>query len=124
MVPKEIVLSLPFFADEANDLHATTTHEAAHIVAGHAAGHGPTWRAIHRSMGGKGKRCHTMSLSEGYTRRRRTQPVGVFCGCGCGQTMNLGPTQLKRHRAGERYSLKGHAPKQQWKDPFGGMFTL
>jgi hypothetical protein len=66
-------------------------------------------------MGGKAARCHSMSLAEGYT-AKRDQPrsrVQVSCGCGCGQPMNLGPTQLKRHRAGQKYSLKGHQPRSR-----------
>ena len=108
-LPYEIVLSLPFFANEANDLHRTTTHEAAHIVAGIGVGHGPTWKAIHRQMGGKGDRCHTMSLSEGYKPRKRTARVQVSCGCGCGMHMRLGPTQLRKHKSGQaNYMLAGH----------------
>jgi len=33
------------------------THEIAHALVGHAAGHGPVWQQTHRSMGGDGKRC-------------------------------------------------------------------
>ena len=121
-VPYEIVLSLPFFADEKNDLRRTVIHEAAHIVAGHAAGHGPAWRAVHRAMGGKAERCHTMSLAEGFTARRDTHPKQLTetpCGCGCGQSMRLGPTQLKRHRAGARYVLKGHRAPRVRNDDLG-----
>ena len=104
-IPVEITLSLPFFADEANDLHRTVTHEAAHIVAGHAAGHGPTWKAVHRSMGGKGDRCHTMSLAEGFkhTPRKRAPRVEVTCPK-CSQPMLLGPTQAKKAQRGYRYT--------------------
>jgi len=105
-MPFEIVLSLPFFADPANDLRRTVTHEAAHIIAGHAAGHGPAWRSVHRMMGGKGDRCHTMSLAEGFTARRNTQPrVRVEATCPkCGQPMLLGPTQAKKAKRGAVYS--------------------
>lgn len=103
-MPFEIVLSLPFFADEANDLHRTVTHEAAHIVAGHAAGHGPEWKRIHRLMGGKGNRCHTMSLAEGFTHTRKRAPrVSVNCPK-CHQPMSLGPTQAKKAARGAVYS--------------------
>jgi predicted SprT family Zn-dependent metalloprotease len=33
------------------------THEVAHALAGFSHGHDATWAAIHRSMGGDGKRC-------------------------------------------------------------------
>jgi predicted SprT family Zn-dependent metalloprotease len=33
------------------------THEVAHALAGVGHGHDATWAAIHRSMGGDGKRC-------------------------------------------------------------------
>lgn len=104
-MPYEIALSLPFFADETNDLHRTVTHEAAHIVAGHAAGHGYEWKRVHRSMGGKGDRCHTMSLAEGFkhTPRKRAPRVEVSCPK-CGQPMSLGPTQLRKAQRGAVYS--------------------
>jgi predicted SprT family Zn-dependent metalloprotease len=104
--PFEIVLSLPFFADEANNLRETVTHEAAHVVAGRAAGHGPAWRMVHRAMGGKAERCHTMSLAQGFTARRDTQPrVRVEATCPkCGQPMQLGPVQAKKAARGARYS--------------------
>jgi hypothetical protein len=110
-IVKEIVLSLPFFADSANDLHRTVTHEAAHLVAGHAAGHGPTWKMVHRSMGGKGDRCHTMSLAEGFahTARKRAPRVSATCPK-CGQPMSLGPTQAKKAARGAVYS-HGRCPR-------------
>jgi hypothetical protein len=105
--PFEIALSLPFFADEANNLRNTVTHEAAHAVAGHAAGHGPTWKAIHRAMGGTAKRCHTMNLAEGFTARRDQPKARVAVPCSkCGQPMMLGPTQAARARRGTRYTHK------------------
>lgn len=110
--PFEIVLSLPFFADESNDLRNTVTHEAAHVVAGIKAKHGPEWRRVHRSMGGTAERCHTMTLAQGYTARRNKR-IEVPCPCGCGQSMSLGPTQASKHEAsgGTFYYIKGHRPK-------------
>jgi hypothetical protein len=37
---------------------------------------------VHRSMGGKGDRCHTMSLAEGFahTARKRAPRVSATCG--------------------------------------------
>jgi predicted SprT family Zn-dependent metalloprotease len=43
-----------------SDLEAEQTilHELAHALAGHAAGHGPEWRRIARSLGYTGGRTH------------------------------------------------------------------
>ena len=102
--PVEIKLSLPFFADEANDLRETVTHEAAHIVAGRKAVHGPAWKAVHRTMGGKAQRCHKMELANGFTARRN---VRVDSPCArCGRPLSLGPIQAKKANRGARYSHK------------------
>lgn len=113
--PFEIVLSLPFYATEDNDLRETVTHEAAHCVAGIKAGHGPAWKLVHRSMGGKAERCHTLTLAPGFTARRNTGRVEVPCPCNCGQTMKLGPTQAKKHAANGStyYYLRGHRPRRR-----------
>lgn len=111
--PVEIVLSLPFFADEANDLRSTTTHEAAHVVAGHAAGHGPAWKMVHRSMGGNAQRCHKMELAQGYTARRNQPKVRVSVPCPvCKKPMMLGPTQAKKAARGLRYTHPHCTTKQ------------
>jgi len=118
----EIQISVPYFADEGNfetALREVVTHELAHLLAPPVRKgrkrdvHGYTWKAMHRRLGGKGERCHTLELAAGYQRktRNRAARVEVTCGCGCGQPMELGPTQLKRHNAGERYCLKGHRPR-------------
>jgi len=54
---KTITLSEPL-ADSSSyaAVMDTITHEIAHVLAGHAAGHGPTWVEIHKSMGGPGTR--------------------------------------------------------------------
>jgi predicted SprT family Zn-dependent metalloprotease len=104
-----VKLSLPFFADPMNfdeSLFETVTHELAHLVVGtedrNGRPHGPQWKLVHRSMGGTGRRCHSLNLAEGYSRRRQTR-VEFPCSR-CGQTMMLGPTQAKRARMGARYS--------------------
>ena len=115
----EIKLSLPFFADPANfekEFRNTVTHEIAHILSPpirtpgsrRRSSHGPAWRAMHRRLGGTGDRCHELDLAVGFEARRNINRTEVPCGCGCGQPMPLGPTQLKRHKAGARYRLKGH----------------
>jgi predicted SprT family Zn-dependent metalloprotease len=112
---REIVLSLPFFADPDNfskEFFEIVTHEAAHGIVGIAqrAGkpHGPVWQRTHRMMGGTGKRTHSMEVADGYKRRAITDRVQVPCGCGCGQPMLLGPTQYRKHLRGASYVLRGH----------------
>ncbi len=43
---------------EDDDIHQVLLHEVAHALAGHAAGHGPRWRAIARELGYGGRRTH------------------------------------------------------------------
>lgn len=102
----EITLSLPFFADPGNfeaELFEVVTHEAAHLIVGmegrQGRPHGPQFRRVHRSIGGTGKRTHSMSLADGFQKRRRQPKVEVLCSR-CGQPMNLGPVQAKRHLSG------------------------
>lgn len=110
-----VQLSHAFFADQGNfekEFFETVTHELAHLVVGVLnrgnKPHGPLFRLTHRAMGGTGKRCHTMALADGYTSRARAKRVQAVCGR-CGQPMDLGPTQAKRHaehvaRGGKGYS--------------------
>mgnify|MGYP001619177687 CR=1 FL=1 len=95
-----IKLSLPYFADDKNfdeGLFNTVTHEAAHLIVG-AVGrlggpHGPQWRAVHRSMGGNGERCHEFELADGFSRRVKHE---VTCSK-CGGSLKLGTAQYRRH---------------------------
>ena len=41
-------------------VHNTLLHEISHAVCGHAAGHGPLWKAHNIGIGGDGKRCISM----------------------------------------------------------------
>jgi predicted SprT family Zn-dependent metalloprotease len=127
----EIRISLPYFEDPENfdsALDNVITHEIAHILSPPTrspgsrkfVSHGAAWKAMHRRLGGSGDRCHTLDLAVGYERKaqRRAPRTGVECPCGCGETMHLGPTQLKRHKAGLRdgvgpqYFLRGHRPRR------------
>jgi predicted SprT family Zn-dependent metalloprotease len=56
---KKITLS-SFFAthNTVEEIQGTLVHEIAHALAGHAAGHGPVWRAIAIAMGDDGQRCY------------------------------------------------------------------
>lgn len=108
----QIGLSTAYFADEDNfrdHFYNTVTHEIAHILSppdARSSAHGPAWRAMHRRLGGNGKRTHSLTLAEGYRAKRASEAVP--CGCGCGKTMQLGPTQYKRWKNGTRYTLAGH----------------
>lgn len=59
---KRITLSLPVFQIEENreDVLDTILHEAAHALAGPAAGHGPRWKAAAVSIGARPERCHSL----------------------------------------------------------------
>ena len=41
-------------------VYTTLLHEISHAVCGHAAGHGPLWKAHNIGIGGDGKRCISM----------------------------------------------------------------
>lgn len=43
---------------EDDDIHQVLLHEVAHAIAGHAAGHGPRWRAVAADLGYVGGRTH------------------------------------------------------------------
>ena len=106
-----VKLSAAFYSNPGNfeeDLENTVTHEMAHLVVGPANGgrpHGPQWRMVHRAMGGDGKCTHSLELAEGYKRKpRQMVPCPV-----CGENMNMGPTQMRRHiesiaRGGQGYA--------------------
>lgn len=57
--PKMITLSrhLTVLNGEAQ-VRNTVLHEIAHALAGHAAGHGPQWQRVARSIGCDAKRCY------------------------------------------------------------------
>lgn len=114
---KIIRLSLPFYADDANfekDLSDTVTHEAAHIIAQLRAlsngirikWHGPEWRAIHRSLGGSGERCHNLKLAAGFKARRKQELTPMPC-CICGQRILLKPARARTYAAGIKAGSMG-----------------
>lgn len=54
----------------------TLLHEVAHAIAGHAAGHGPKWKAVCRSIGAEPTRCGSSEVA--------APPTGRYRGaCGC-----------------------------------------
>lgn len=61
---KTITLSKPIFRIESNrdEVLNTILHEVAHALVGHAAGHGPTWRAMAGQVGARPNRCHDLEV--------------------------------------------------------------
>ena len=74
---RQLGFSRPLFSlnseDECRD---TVLHEIAHAIAGHAAGHGPEWRAVCRRIGAKPER-----LARGIER----PPAKWLITCPCGR---------------------------------------
>ncbi|CAD6004832.1 SprT-like domain-containing protein [Agreia sp. COWG] len=46
-----------------DEVHQVLLHEVAHALAGHRAGHGPTWRSVAESIGCDGSRTHDGSVA-------------------------------------------------------------
>jgi hypothetical protein len=74
----------------------TLYHEAAHALAGHAAGHGPEWKAWCRKLGATPERLASMTTEE----RQIMETVNrakwtVTCNGGC-------PGAIQRHRFNAR----------------------
>ena len=114
----EITISAAYFEDDGNfdrELRNVVTHEIAHVLSpptrdrytGRKSSHGYAWKAMHRRLGGTGDRCHQLDLAVGYDRKTRGRAARVSVPCPkCGGPMSLGPTQLKKHKAGAGYSHK------------------
>lgn len=76
-------------------VNQTISHEVAHLVAYcfpelGAKNHNPMWKAIDRSLGGSGARCHQMELTPARARNRYRYVLAS------GQEISVGP---KHHRA-------------------------
>lgn len=100
-----VELSWPVFREEEN-LHGfrnTVLHEIAHHLA--PGGHHCQWRAVFVGLGGDGKRCHSFKVQ-----KRKTSTVELAC-TGCSRPLRLGPTRMRRIRAGAIYSCgRCHTP--------------
>lgn len=100
----EIVISFAFFSNDENfdaSLIEVVSHELAHIVLGHGAGHSQVWVDEHKKMGGTGERFHSLQLASGFARKEKVQ---VDCPI-CKKPMMLGPTQANKHLSGRaRYT--------------------
>lgn len=63
-IPVKITLSSHFAKILTMDeIRTTILHEIAHAQAGHAAGHGPVWKAKAKALGIAGDRCGSSSVS-------------------------------------------------------------
>lgn len=51
------------------------THEVAHALVGYGHGHDATWARTHRSLGGDGKRCQSVSLDKSEYKYRLVDRV-------------------------------------------------
>lgn len=94
---------IPMWTDQ--QVLATLKHEVAHALAGHAAGHGPEWRAVMRSLGAMPERCHDNAVVEphlhavcethGVVAKRHRRTRGALCGR-CRKPVSWVDTRLVR----------------------------
>lgn len=106
---QKITLSRPIFdhSDEAKlAARDVILHEIAHAIAGHAAGHGPAWRAHARRLGCTSTRCHSLPVPESGILR--------WCSDGCeGNGINSGRTRLPKRLDGWRCRACGATVRWQ-----------
>ena len=80
--PPVIELSLAFLQHATREcIYATLLHEATHALVGHGYGHGPTWQALNRQLGGDGQRCaqQTEATQAVRTRQQTAYPFELRC---------------------------------------------
>lgn len=76
----ELRLSAPLTElNPEEEVRDVILHEIAHFLAGHAAGHGPAWRAMARKVGARPDRCNTTAATP-------EAKYAVVCGC-CSRTV-------------------------------------
>lgn len=93
-----VQLSEPIFRLEENApmFRNTVLHEVAHVIAGpDVRPHGREWRAIFLSLGGDGRRTHSLRAA-GEHRPRPARCVR------CAGTVEIGPRRLRRLILGHR----------------------
>ena len=98
-IPYAIELNKKLRSCGPDAVHNTFTHELAHAVAGHDAGHGPVWRTAHRQLGGTAARTHNYSAMA--RTRVEKKVVGICERCG---------TEVKRRKRlprGTRFQHNG-----------------
>jgi predicted SprT family Zn-dependent metalloprotease len=59
-----------------DEIHQVLLHEVAHAMAGHRAGHGPSWQRIAASIGYVGSRTHSGSVADELAPWAGTCPAG------------------------------------------------
>jgi len=87
-----VQLSEPIFRLDENApmFRNTVLHEIAHVIAGPAArAHGREWRAIFLSLGGDGRRTHTLRAAREHHR------LPALC-LRCAGTVEIGARRLRR----------------------------
>lgn len=80
---KLVKLSRSYYRDHENfdrDFRDTVLHEMAHILTP-GQGHNQNWKNVAVKIGCNGNRCHSLSLAQGY-KKRRTLYYNVQCKCG------------------------------------------
>lgn len=88
---RRITLSRPIFQIEGNrdDVLDTILHEAAHALAGPAAGHGARWKAAAVSIGARPERCHSLAVPA---------PFLGLCNCDRNHSMVRRPNPTAAYR--------------------------
>jgi hypothetical protein len=111
--PYEIVLSFAAYKHDENrgGLRNTMLHEIAHAIAGHAAGHGPVWRAAARKVGATPERCGTKLAVSPVTL------VSIACYV-CQGEIKVTPRRAAKAKRGERYRHTTCRPKGDKFYPF------
>ncbi len=80
---KLVKLSRSYYSCENNfarDFRDTVLHEMAHILTP-GQNHNQNWKNVAIKIGCNGNRCHSLSLAQGYKKRRRLY-YNVQCKCG------------------------------------------
>ena len=70
----EVVISHSLLSCGIDQVKDTLRHEAAHALAGIAAGHGPLWKTWCRVLGAKPNVCGTLSVAQQEARAEVTKP--------------------------------------------------
>lgn len=101
-MPVSVELARFVVADEAMREQAFDTlyHEVAHALAGHAAGHGPAWKAMCRKLGAQPERLANMTTDQRAV-AERVNPHRWEVGC---EKCNV---SAKRHRLATKVKVHG-----------------
>lgn len=91
-------------SDDHEQIIETVRHEAAHALAGSAAGHGPEWRAWARALDARPARCGAHDTWLNYApEAKRSYKYEILCGkCGdiVARRKQLRSVLVRRYRSG------------------------